>query len=337
MNSREIVYRTLEYRFPERVARSFPETILGGSDFIHSAYTTKTYATDWSYLGQGRWERIDEWGNTWGRIDATSKGEVIRGVLANWNDLQTYEFPDYSLQSDYDRVRVKRKAEPNKWLIGHLPGFTFNITRKLRKFDQYLMDLLLEPERITALHDRVDAAIEVMITNYAAAGVDSVMFPEDWGTQNNTLIHPELWTNMFFPRFRRLCSIAHDCGIKVFMHSCGQIEPIVPGLIKAGIDLLQFDQPDLHGIDILAGHQENATITFWCPVDIQMTLQKCNKTIIQEKAREMLDNLWKGRGGFIAGYYNDNASIGLDPIWQHYACEMFDTQGKLSRYITRTK
>ena len=35
--------------------------------------------------------------------------------------------------------------------------------------------------------------IETMIVNYAKAGVDSVMFPEDWGTQNTTLINPKLW------------------------------------------------------------------------------------------------------------------------------------------------
>jgi hypothetical protein len=118
------------------------------------------------------------------------------------------------------------------------------------------------------------------------------------------------------------------------MHSCGQIEPIVPGLIAAGIDLLQFDQPDLHDIDVLAGHQENAHITFWCPVDIQITLQTCDKVLIQEKAQEMLDKLWKGRGGFIAGYYGDNASIGLDPKWQNYACETFLKYGKRTLYLS---
>ena len=117
------------------------------------------------------------------------------------------------------------------------------------------------------------------------------------------------------------------------MHSCGQIEPIVPGLIEAGIDLLQFDQPDLHGIDVLAGHQQNAHITFWCPVDIQITLQNRDKTIIQDKAREMLDKLWHGQGGFIAGYYSDNPSIGLDPQWQQYACEAFTSSGKRVNYL----
>lgn len=140
-------------------------------------------------------------------------------------------------------------------------------------------------------------------------------------------INPQMWEKEFYPRFKKLCGIAHQAGIKVFMHSCGKIGAIIPGLIKAGIDVLQFDQPDLHGIDNLAAYQEKGKITFWCPVDIQKTLQQKDETIIRTKAREMLDKLWKGRGGFIAGYYSDNQSIGLDPRWQQYACEEFKQYG----------
>jgi hypothetical protein len=42
----------------------------------------------------------------------------------------------------------------------------------------------------------------------------------------------------------------------------------------------------------------------------------------------MLDKLWKDRGGFIAGYYADNASIGLEPKWQDYACQEFLESGR---------
>ena len=102
---------------------------------------------------------------------------------------------------------------------------------------------------------------------------------------------------------------------------------MVGGLIDAGIDLLQFDQPDLHGIDTLAGYQDRARITFWCPVDIQTTLQTRDEDTIRRKTREMLRKLWKGRGGFVAGHYGDDASIGLDPKWQACACDEFLREG----------
>jgi uroporphyrinogen decarboxylase len=328
MNSREIVSRTLNYEYPERVARSFEP-----SDLTSVRARVATYATEWREVGGSRWERRDEWGNTWGRVDPTSKGEVIKGVLDDLAQLSSYQFPNYARSQDYANVAQKRAEVPDKWLIGSLPGFTFNIARKMRKLEHYLMDLLTERERIRELHDQIDLVLADMIRNYAATGVDSVMFPEDWGTQTQTLISPKLWFEEFYPRFEKLCHLAHVSGVKVFMHSCGQIGAIVPGLIEAGIDLLQFDQPDLHGIDTLAAYQDQARITFWCPVDIQKTLQTRDETIIRHKAQEMLDKLWRGRGGFIAGYYTDNVSIGLEPKWQAIACEAFLEHGLRSSAV----
>ncbi len=322
MTSREIVQRTLEYAHPARVARSF-----GESDFCWAGCVATTRATDWREMGNGRWERTDEWGNTWARLDPTSKGEVVKGVLEDLADLDAYAFPDYTRPEDYSLVSQRRRAAPDKWLIGSMPGFAFNIARKMRKLDHYLMDLVMDRERVRAMHDRIDLMLGHMIRNYAAAGADCVMFPEDWGTQNQTLISPAMWREEFFPRFVNLCRLAHDHGLKVFMHSCGKIGGIVPGLVEAGIDVLQFDQPDLHGIDGLAAYQERARITFWCPVDIQITLQQRDERVIRAKAREMLTKLWRGRGGFIAGYYGDNASIGLDPKWQDIASDEFTRAG----------
>lgn len=318
MKSKEIVQRTLDFENPERVARSF-----GESDFLWSSPTVETHATAWKKVDDEKWERLDEWGNLWARIEETSKGEVEKGVLNHISEIHNYEFPDYSQSNDYDNIRETVKLNQDMFIIGGMPGFTFNIARKLLKLDHYLMDLILEPELIKVLHDKVDVMLEDMIKNYADTKVDGIMFPEDWGTQQQTLISPQLWREEFYPRTKKLCSLAHDAGIKVLMHSCGKIEKIVPGLIEAGIDALQFDQPALHGIDKLAVYQENAKITFWCPVDIQKTLQTHDETLIRAEARAMIDKLWNGRGGFIAGYYGDNASIGLDPKWQEMACDEF--------------
>jgi hypothetical protein len=328
MTSREIVAATVNYDHPERVARSFRDSDLAGC-----GHKVRTHATEWQRVGGNRWEHLDEWGNRWARIDDTSKGEVAEGVFKSIEDAARYEFPDFSNAADYAPAARRRAEMPDRWLQGGLPGFPFNITRKLFRLEEYLCLLLTDQEAIHALHDRVEKLVADMIINYASAGVDSVMFPEDWGTQDRTMISPELWREEFFPRFQRLCRLAHEAGIKVFMHSCGAIGAIVPGLIEAGIDCLQFDQPTLHGIGNLAAHQDRGRITFWCPVDIQRTLQSRDPERIKAEARELLERLWRGRGGFIAGYYGDNASIGLDPSWQEIACDEFLRCGLAERRV----
>ena len=73
-------------------------------------------------------------------------------------------------------------------------------------------------------------------------------------------------------------------------------------------------------------------LTFWCPVDIQKTLQTRDGRVIRREADELLDKLWKGRGGFIAGFYPDEPSIGLAPEVQGWACDEFTKHGLAVRY-----
>ncbi len=327
MNSRERVLRTLEFREPDRLAASFPEPYW--NDFANTGYQLQGYAPVWHTVGGERQEYVDEWGNTWARVDKTSKGEVARGVLESWDQMDSLVLPDLANPANFGPVKRAVAANLDLFCIGHLPGFSFNIARKMRRLDQFLMDMLLEPEPVRELLSRIEDLLADTIASYAKAGVDGVMFPEDWGTQESLMISPATWRALFRPGFERLCAIAHDNGLKVLMHSCGKITKIIPDLIEVGIDALQFDQPRLHGIDVLA--QFHGQMTFWCPVDIQKTLQSEDAAAIEKEARALIARLGGPEGGFIGGYYSDNTSIGLDPHWQEIACQAFMRYGDYMR------
>jgi uroporphyrinogen decarboxylase len=324
MTSREIIQRTLEFNYPDRVAHSFEP----GSDFATASPEIPDHDGAWKRIDNQVWERTDIWGNVWCRIDETSMGEIKQGALSNIDDAGTFPLPDFANPAFYLNAKEHYAQYPDQWHIGYINGFSFSMARKLRRLEQYLEDILLSRDKIAILHDRIDDQIKLQMAQMKTVGADSIMIAEDWGTQIQTLISPPLWREEFKPRFKTLCSYAHRLGLKVFMHSCGKITAIISDLIEAGIDVFQFDQPRIHGIDTLAAYQKKNKITFWCPVDIQKTLQTKNETIIRQEVNELLEKLWEnGRGGFIAGYYGDNASIGLDPKWQEIASDEFLKKG----------
>ncbi|MFB3895906.1 MAG: uroporphyrinogen decarboxylase family protein [bacterium] len=324
MTSREIIQRTLEFTFPDRVAHSFDP----GSDFATALPEIPDHDGTWKRINSQEWERTDIWGNIWCRIDETSMGEIKQGALTNLEEVATFPLPDFSNPAFYLKAKTHFAQFPDRWHIGYVNGFSFSMARKLRRLEQYLEDILLDRDKIAILHDRIDEQIKHQIAGMKNAGADSIMIAEDWGTQTQTLISPSLWREEFKPRFQSHCGYAHELGLKVFMHSCGKITAIIPDLIESGIDVLQFDQPRIHGLDTLSSFQQEHKITFWCPVDIQKTLQTKNETLIRQEVNELLDKLWHhGQGGFIAGYYGDNASIGLDPKWQGIASDEFLKQG----------
>lgn len=45
---------------------------------------------------------------------------------------------------------------------------------------------------------------------------------------------------------KQKCRCAHSFGMKVIQHSCGFLTELIDDLCGAGIDCLQFDQPDVY-------------------------------------------------------------------------------------------
>ncbi len=322
MTSREIVRRTVTFNGPERIAMSFPPPY--PNDFCSCGPTEdpKHPETSWVEVEPGCWEHTDAWGNTWTRMEDHTKGEVIRGAVEEWDQLDEIELPDYNLPDRYDRPRQVFSESPDKFKLGGIPGFPFSIARKMRWMENFLMDVVAEPDRVKRLLGMVEEQLHHAVRHLADAGADAIMFCEDWGTQDRLLVRPQVWRKLFKPGFARLCHTAHGCGVSVFMHSCGYIYEAMNDMMEAGIDLFQLDQPALYGLDRLA-EEFGGRVCFWCPVDIQRTLQSRDAAAIEHDARKMVERLGAKGGGFIAGYYGGNEAIGLDPRWQDLACRFF--------------
>ena len=285
-----------------------------------------------------RWEEgefeyyDDEWGNIWFRVKTMSRGgEIHTPVLEDWSQLDEYGLPDMDDPARFERAREVFGQERDRFRVASLPGFPFAICRYMRKMEIYFQDLLLERERIDQLHEMVTSLLERVIVQFAQAGADGVFFCEDWGTQHRLLIHPSLWREIFKPLFQRLCGVAHDHGVKVLMHSCGNDRDILDDLAEVGIDALQFDQPALYGIEWLAAKLKALGVCLYAPVDIQRVLPTGDRERIELEARTMVELFGREGAGLIAKNYGDLKGIGVEQEWDTWAYEAFVASGGFER------
>lgn len=104
-----------------------------------------------------------------------------------------------------------------------------------------LLNMALDPDWIRDMvMTYVDFSIRHMETLFAEAGKpDGVFLPEDMGFKGKPFMSPTMYEEIIQPGHRRLFGWVHGQGLKVILHSCGFVEPLVPGLIAAGIDCLQ--------------------------------------------------------------------------------------------------
>lgn len=330
MNSKEIIQRVLAFDKPERIGLTY-SAYQNGPRICDTAGVEPSPDPDFEAR---HWEDDaggecynDEWGCLWRRIKGkTTGGEVIEPPIKSWEDLDSYRLPTYDDPSRYEKAAEYCAKTTDRYILGSIAGACFNAARYLRKLEAYLLDCAAEPENVRRLNTMVSDLILRQVDIYADIGAHGVFFCEDWGTQERLLVSPRMWDDLFRETFQRLIDRAHSRGLTVWMHSCGYVRDIIPHLVDMGMDVLQFDQPELHGLEWLA--QFSGRVTYWCPVDIQRILPTGDEELIKSRARDMVRILGGRGGGFIAKDYPDNHSIGCDPLWQHWGYEEFLRVGR---------
>ncbi|MBN2582906.1 MAG: hypothetical protein JXL80_07530, partial [Planctomycetes bacterium] len=187
MTGREIVRRCVHFEGPERIGMSLPDP------FPHDVATwgaLRLPGFDERRRSEGDTEYwFDEWGCMWGRICGISKGEVVRGAITDWAQLDDYASPDFGDERRYDEARRVVAANGDRYLIAGLPGgWVFATARYIRKMEQYLMDLVLDRDKVDRLHEIIVAENEKVIRKAAELGMQAIMVWEDWGTQTAPLV-----------------------------------------------------------------------------------------------------------------------------------------------------
>lgn len=104
-----------------------------------------------------------------------------------------------------------------------------------------LMGMALDPDWVKDMvKTYADFTIAHLETLFAEEGTpDFMFFFEDMGFKEKPFMSPAMYEEIVQPGHAKLFDYAHSKGCKVMVHSCGFVEPLVPGLVAAGMDCLQ--------------------------------------------------------------------------------------------------
>jgi hypothetical protein len=317
MNSREIVTRAIEFTTPERLPVIFPRYGL-----------CDTHGVGWNQIGTGprdQKESLDEWGCLWSRSDIDNMGQVKGHPLLSWSALDHYIWLDPDNPALYTGMEDRFAGSEEKYITTSIFMLLFERMHALHGFQNTLEDLYMEREKIETLADRIVEINLRIMENIAVRfprQIQGFTFTDDWGTQIDTFISPKLWKEFFQPRYIRLFDAAHRAGWHVWMHSCGRINKVIPGILEAGADVLNLEQPRAVGIEEI-GKQFTGKVAFSSGCDIQHTLPFANDQAIQAEADLLLRCWGTPQGGFILTDDENDHDLGTSSEKKKIALEAF--------------
>ncbi len=174
-------------------------------------------------------------------------------------------------------------------------GSLYELSWYLRGRERLFLDYYDDPGRVDALVEKIADFVEMLTRRNLECGVDILCFYDDLGTQNGMIISPEVFRRFYKPYYKRIWGIVKSFPDTryVFLHSCGNILPILPDLIECGLDILNPVQPE--AMDVRRVFRDyGRDLAFWGTVGVQTTFRGASRedifSVVEDRAREAGDD-----------------------------------------------
>jgi len=129
-------------------------------------------------------------------------------------------------------LRRARERVPDLFVASAPGGITINTYMALRGSDQAMVDLVERPDFVAAVFEmQVDAMIR-RAEALLAAGIDALYIGD--AAASASVISPRHFAQFCLPAYRAFCAHFKERGILIYIHVCGNSNPILEMLADTG-------------------------------------------------------------------------------------------------------
>jgi uroporphyrinogen decarboxylase len=202
---------------------------------------------------------------------------------------------------DFEGYREARKTAAERHEFFCWAGINvFEQMHPMCGHEHMLVGMALDPDWILEVaRTYADLTIAMWEMLFAEEGLpDGIFFFEDMGFKEKPFMSPAMYRELIMPAHKRTCAWAHSKGLQVIMHSCGFVEPLVPHMIEAGIDMLQAMEVKA-GMDVVRLNKlYGDKIGFMGNIDIREVISN-NRNRIDAELKKKIMPLMKTKTPYI--------------------------------------
>jgi len=218
------------------------------------------------------------------------------------------------------------RESTDKAIIGLFGGNLFELPQYLYRSDNYFLALAMYPDKIIELSEKLtNIYIKKLEKWLGAVGkyIDIVLFGDDFGSNNGPLIDPQMYREFYKPFHKKMWTRTKEIAdVKIQLHSCGSIEPLLTDLIDAGLDMVNPVQINALNMNpVLLKSKYGKDFCFWgggCNTQQILNLQ--SPDVVEKSIKELLPIWTNGSGYVFQQVHNIMADIKPENI-----IRMFDT------------
>ena len=208
-----------------------------------------------------------------------------------WPEVFSAGVPKYRLYSGHMSGKSNEYYARGAWIV------FFEQMQQLVGFENLLVALALEKPEIYRLRDDLLRFNLAWLDKWLASEYQGLHFADDWGSQTDLLISPDMWRSFFKPVYKEMFSKVKNQDLHVWYHSDGNIIEIIPDLIELGVDVLncQTSVMDMNKLETFTG-----TIAFRTDIDRQKVLPFVSPGEVKDYIFRLFHQLGTEDGGIVA-------------------------------------
>jgi uroporphyrinogen decarboxylase len=158
-----------------------------------------------------------------------------------------------------------------------------------RGMSNTLMDFYLYPEKVKALLKHLRTiyfkAIERAANEYH---FDAIAFTDDIGMQDRPFFSEDIFIEFIKPHYKEVFDYAHQHGLDVWLHTCGNVEPFIDHFVELGLDVLHPVQKYTMDEQKIA-QKYRGKLCFWVGMDVQRILPFGTTEDVRHEVKYLID------------------------------------------------
>lgn len=223
------------------------------------------------------------------------------------------DWPDPLNPGRFRGLREKARRlheETDHAVVLTLPLGFVHLSQYLRGYEEFLIDILLNPDFLEALMDRCQEYLLPLterLLQETEPYVDVAMFGDDVAFQDRPMIDMGRYRQFFKPRHKQLVDcIKSNSRAKVLYHTDGALRPLMEDIIEIGVDALNPIQVNCTGMGDTAALKADYgdRIAFWGSIDTSHVLPVGSPEDVRQEVRRRIEDLAPGGGFVLASVHN---------------------------------
>lgn len=218
---------------PNRISRVEPEW----RQFYQEPLHVETHFNDYGVAHESGYKNTNHF---WRMLHPLASAESLE-------QLQSYPWPEWDFTNIGHMIAAADEGHRNGYPVkADMACTIWETAWYVRDMVQLMADMASDDDKAVFLLDRITHDATRRAAAYARAGADIIAMGDDIGMQSTIMMSLDMYRQWLKPRLTSVIRAAKEINPEILIqyHSCGYIEPFIPDLMEAGVDILNPVQPE---------------------------------------------------------------------------------------------